>query len=183
MLGICFVDVQNDFMLSDGALPVPGAEKLIRRLNYLLTWAKEQEHPFWFTQDNHRLSDSELLPIGPFPPHCIVKTFGQSNIMELPTDGGTVFLKRCYDVWDRQLGMPNELEICLSSLRITTMLLAGVATDYCVKAAAIGFAQRGVKVTVLSDMTAGVAKESTDMAIKEMLEQGIKYLPFEKALL
>lgn len=52
----------------------------------------------------------------------------------------------------------------------------GVATDYCVKAAALGLAERGYRVAVLEDAIAGIADEGIALAWTEMGNAGIERL-------
>lgn len=50
----------------------------------------------------------------------------------------------------------------------------GVATDYCVEAAALGLAERGYAVTVLTDAVAGITKEGVDRALGAMRAAGVE---------
>lgn len=48
----------------------------------------------------------------------------------------------------------------------------GVATDYCVKAAALGLRERGIGTTVLTDAVRGITPDGTEQAIVEMVRVG-----------
>jgi nicotinamidase/pyrazinamidase len=50
----------------------------------------------------------------------------------------------------------------------------GVATDYCVRAAALGLAERGYRTTLLSDAVAGITPEGTAAALDEMARAGVR---------
>lgn len=50
----------------------------------------------------------------------------------------------------------------------------GVATDYCVRAAALGLAERGFRTTLLIDAVAGITKDGVDQALAAMIEAGVK---------
>ena len=50
----------------------------------------------------------------------------------------------------------------------------GVATDYCVRAAALGLRERGFEATVLTDAIRGITPEGTDRALAEMREAGCR---------
>jgi nicotinamidase/pyrazinamidase len=54
------------------------------------------------------------------------------------------------------------------------LFVYGVATDYCVKAAALGLAQRGFRVTLLADAVAGITPEGTRGALDEMVAAGVR---------
>jgi nicotinamidase/pyrazinamidase len=49
----------------------------------------------------------------------------------------------------------------------------GVATDYCVRGAALGFAERGYRVTLLADAVAGITPEGIAAALDEMRRAGV----------
>jgi len=54
------------------------------------------------------------------------------------------------------------------------MVVYGVATDYCVKAAALGLAERGYRTTLLTDAVAGITDEGTRAALDAMTAKGVK---------
>ncbi len=54
------------------------------------------------------------------------------------------------------------------------LVVYGVATDYCVKAAALGLAQRGYRVTLLENGIAGITPEGTRGALDEMAAAGVR---------
>jgi nicotinamidase/pyrazinamidase len=56
---------------------------------------------------------------------------------------------------------------------VTTVDVCGIATDHCVRATALDAVREGFAVTVLADLTVGVASESTAAAIEEMRAAGV----------
>ncbi|MDQ3735097.1 MAG: isochorismatase family protein [Actinomycetota bacterium] len=52
--------------------------------------------------------------------------------------------------------------------------IAGIATDYCVRQTALDAARLGFRTRVLTDLIAGVAKESSTAAIEEFRAAGIR---------
>ncbi len=54
------------------------------------------------------------------------------------------------------------------------MVVFGVATDYCVKAAALGLAERGYRTALLTDAIAGITPAGTDAAIEAMQRAGVR---------
>lgn len=50
----------------------------------------------------------------------------------------------------------------------------GVATDYCVKAAALGLAERGYRTALLTDAVAGITPEGTQAALAAMTAAGVR---------
>jgi nicotinamidase/pyrazinamidase len=54
------------------------------------------------------------------------------------------------------------------------LVVFGVATDYCVKAAALGLAERGYKTALLTDAIAGITAEGTQAALAAMERAGVR---------
>lgn len=52
--------------------------------------------------------------------------------------------------------------------------VVGIATDHCVKATALDAARQGFRTTVLLDLTAGVAEETTQRALEELRAAGVE---------
>ncbi len=50
----------------------------------------------------------------------------------------------------------------------------GVATDYCVKAAALGLAERGYRTALITDAIAGITPEGTRAALDQMAAAGVR---------
>ncbi len=83
------VDTQRDFCDPDGALFVPGAERLAIRENWdrLIQAAAAVGARHLATQDDHQLSDAEIDPDSPdfrttYPPHCMRGTPGAEHVSE-----------------------------------------------------------------------------------------------------
>ena len=51
---------------------------------------------------------------------------------------------------------------------IDDVVVVGIATDHCVRATALDAAGAGFRTTVLLDLCAGVAQETTDAALEEL---------------
>jgi nicotinamidase-related amidase len=190
MLSLGFVDVQNDFMLPEGKLYVPGAEKIIRRLSYLLSWARSKsedgEHTLaiFHTCDEHLPEDAEFeVNGGQFPFHCMKNTFGQSVILEL-SFSHRPFVKRCYDIWDEKYGQPERFQRWLGAVeekdRIDNVLLAGLVGNICVKACAIGLRKRNIDVSIIEDSVVWMAVDESNnekICRKELVAWGVKFIP------
>ncbi len=62
----------------------------------------------------------------------------------------------------------------LEALDITEVDVAGIATDYCVRASALDARASGYSVRVLTDLVAGVAPESSAAALAELSAAGVE---------
>ena len=179
------IDTQFDFISRDGALSVPGAEEIRGNLKTLTDYAVNNGIKIIASADAHVPNDKEFEV---FPPHCVQNTSGQKKIEET-TIAATVVLKndasgaaqvddienadqillekQTYDVFTN----PNAPGI-FEAAGGDEYIIYGVATDYCVKAAAVGLLERGYKVTVVKDAIAAVAPETGDESIALMEEMG-----------
>jgi nicotinamidase/pyrazinamidase len=57
---------------------------------------------------------------------------------------------------------------------ITSVDVCGIATDYCVRASALDARKLGLEVQVLSNLITGVAPDSSDAALQELVANGCK---------
>jgi len=169
------VDMQNDFVMANGKLPVTGAESLIKPVNEFLnsvdfdtTIATFDTH---YRETYKKTEESKL-----FPPHCLYGTKG----WELAVDVRGNFLHPChkvlknqFDVWEK----PNSMQKALTGFdpKSTDVYVMGVASDFCVKYAIVGYLQRGYSVFVLQDLCRGINKQIDDV-VKEFNNKNIKLI-------
>jgi nicotinamidase/pyrazinamidase len=157
------VDTQADFMLPEGKLYVPGAEKLIPNLRGLTAFGAEHGIPVVSSVDAHLESDSEFKQ---YPPHCLAGTPGQEKV------AGTV-LSGHFTVPNREINLPEDMsrfrqvivekqdvdvftnpniELLLARFAgDREIILYGVVTEICVDRAARGLIQRGRHVHLVTD--------------------------------
>lgn len=194
------VDTQHDFMDRDGALYVHGSEDIKPRLRELTEYANRRGIRKGKSADRHFGSDPEMQANGgTFPFHCMDGTYGQLSIPEtesnnpmfienrrymedeiaraLRHEGELVFEKQHYDVFTN----PNT-EIILLALRPDRIVVYGVATDYCDKAAALGMRRLGFGVYLVEDAIRAVTPEGGEVALKEMYAAGVNRTTTEEVL-
>ncbi len=134
-----------------------------------------------------------------FPDHCVKGTPGWlkiagtlppkfrfvPNVHEAPIDSivdevlrgdtqGVYFEKEVYSLFANPLAerfVRALVEKCGSA---PEFVVFGVATDYCVKAAALGLAERGYRTVLLTDAVAGITPEGVDTAFEEMRRAGVR---------
>lgn len=197
-MGFVFIDIdtQYDFVMPEGALYVPGAENLIPNFERLYALAEERGIPVVATMDAHTPDDPEFEEYG-FPPHCVKGTPGQLKIpatvregaVIVPREGGAapdelppqlVIEKVAFSVFTNPLAAELLVKTIpeLAGMRIgqPEYVVFGVATDYCVKAAALGLAGQGAKVWVVQDAIAPVERETGEKALAEMEAAGVRFI-------
>ena len=167
-MSIVFVDVdtQFDFLLPAGALYVPGAERIIPTVAKLNRYAVAHGIPLVSTVDAHQEVDPEFLE---WPPHCVKGTLGQRKAPETVL-GQPVLEKRAIDIFSDQ-------ELLRSVLRLNgaEFLVYGVATEYCVRQAALGLrSATGKPVTIVIDAIEGISPEGAEETIRDLIARGCR---------
>lgn len=182
------IDTQFDFMHPEGSLYVPEAKTLLPQLKALLDYASAQQIPVLASVDAHHADDPEFAQ---FPPHCVVGTAGQQKVdatlieksLTLPNQtvellpvllaqvDAVILEKTVFDVF----GNPNT-ESLLKTLGSQEAIVFGVATDYCVKAAALGLKARGLQVKVVQDAVKAVTPAGEQATFEAFAEAGIEWV-------
>ncbi len=182
-IGLLLIDPQNDFVRADGALSVPGAEALRPVWAQLLSAARRVDMAIVGSADAHAPDDSEFTVYG-FPSHCVAGTLGAAYVAEaelagpllgfdaaIPSDARElVIAKQSFDVWDSPL--TERLLADYQTKGIDAWAVAGVATDYCVKAAVLGLRARNYPVYLLTDAIEGVTQAGAAAALAQMADAG-----------
>jgi len=190
---VAFVDVdtQVDFMDPKGNLYVPGAEVLVENLRALVNLALKRRIPLLSSVDTHVPDDPEFKV---FPPHCVRGTPGHAKIREttvsdsrwvgmrpenvsLKPGQALLIEKHIYSLFDN----PNTPGI-LAQLDAGEYVVFGVATDYCVRAAALGLREHGLKTTVITDAIKPVTEEGGRKAREEMRNAGVRFATTQEVL-
>jgi nicotinamidase/pyrazinamidase len=174
------VDTQFDFLFPAGALYVPGAERLLPAFARLNHYAAKHAIPLISTTDAHSENDPEFRS---WPPHCVAGTLGQSkacetlleNCTRLSTgDGASIEIRDQIIVEKQALDVftnPN-FGALLERLAADRYVVYGVATDYCVRCAAMGLIGTGKPVTLLTDAIAAVNAEDGRRVLAEFTARG-----------
>lgn len=195
MRALLLVDIQNDF-LPGGALAVPRGDKIIPVVQrtmaaFPLTIATQDWHPAdhgsFASQHPGRnigdVVDLNGLPQVLWPDHCIEKTRGAELAGQLQaTRIARVFHKGTDRTVDSYSGFFDNgrrkstgLDAYLRDQDVSELYIAGLATDYCVKATALDARQLGFDTYVILDAIRGVelAPGDCDRALEEMRQAGV----------
>ncbi len=179
------VDVQNDFADPAGSLHVPGGEDVVAPIDALVTEALEAGAAVLYTQDWHPPVTPHFASHGGiWPDHCVQGTWGAELHPGLHVrgpivrkgangeDGYSGFTMR-----DPRSGetMPTELERMLRERHIERLVIAGLATDYCVRATARDALALGYATVVPRGLIRAVDLQpgDGDRAIAEMASEGV----------
>ncbi len=166
------VDVQNDFC-PGGALAADGGD----RLSPVIEQAAARVGTLVATRDVHPADHVSFSARGgPWPPHCVAGSVGAElhpSVSALPFD----------IVQDKEAGRDREqysgfdgtpLAGLLRERGVRRVEIAGLATDYCVRATALDAIREGFETTVLTDAVAAIDAGDGDRALAEIRAAGGK---------
>lgn len=182
MRALVIVDVQNDFC-EGGSLAVAGGAAVARAITDLLAGPGGARYDHIVaTLDFHVDPGTHFSPepdyVSSWPVHCVADSAGAQLHPDLDTgriDG--IFRKgeytAAYSGFEGSTEAGESLQRWLTERTVTEVDVTGIATDYCVLATAADAAAAGFRTTVLLDLTAGVAEDTTAAAIESMRAAGI----------
>ena len=189
------VDTQADFMLPGGNLYVPGAEQIIPNLVRLLEFARVHGITVVSSADAHSATDEEFRQ---FPPHCVKGTPGQKKLPETLLERWTVlpnekqsppaqdeiFPCRQWILEKQKFDLFTNVHAAslLEKLMAGQYVVFGVATEYCVRAAALGLLERGRPVAVVEDAIREIEAGTGRAALQEMQNAGARLLQTQDVL-
>ena len=182
------VDVQRDFC-EGGSLAVSGGNDVaaavadvLRHNDYACVAATQD----WHVDPRDHFSDAPDF-VATWPPHCRVGTAGAELHPALPADLiDATFHKgehaAAYSGFEgttdadagAESGPGTEVGLAdwLRERGVTELDVVGIATDHCVRATALDAVGAGFRTRVLLDLTAGVARESTERTLAELRAAG-----------
>src|SRR3954454_12215404 len=181
------VDVQNDFC-EGGSLEVSGGAQVASDIGELLHhWTRGDDrapaYDVVVASKDHHIDPGHHWSREPdyaesWPVHCQVGTDGEAfhpNLDPQPFDA--IFLKgnheAAYSAFEGRTVDGAALADWLRERGVTELEVCGIATDHCVRATALDAASEGFATTVLLDLCAGVAPDTTQAALAAMREAGV----------
>jgi nicotinamidase/pyrazinamidase len=162
------VDVQNDFADPKGSLYVRRGEEVVPFANREIVRASDAGAMVVYTQDWHpQVTPHFEKDGGIWPVHCVRGTWGaefhpalrvpeDAPIVRKGEDGGDGYSG--FSVRDPESGdiHATVLESILRKQGVDTLVIAGLATDYCVVETALDAIRLGHRATVLVDAVRAV---------------------------
>jgi nicotinamidase/pyrazinamidase len=181
------VDVQNDFADPAGGLSVTGGDAIVPIVDREIARATTEGALVVATQDWHPPTTPHFAKDGGiWPVHCVAGTWGAElhPALALPEDAPRV--RKGANGEDGYSGftmrdpisgetIATKLEALLRDADIERVVVAGLATDYCVKATALDAVRLGFETHVLTDAIAAVDLEPGDgeRALEQMRAAGV----------
>jgi nicotinamidase/pyrazinamidase len=180
------VDVQNDFADPAGSLAVQGGPAVVAAVDALVAEAEARGALVVYTQDWHPPHTPHFAQDGgTWPVHCVAGTWGAALHPDLRQagpvvrkgvggeDGSSGFTMR--DPVSGETG-PTALASLLKEQGIARLVVAGLATDYCVRATVLDALALGYAVQVPRAAVAAVDLERGDgeRALAELQAAGAR---------
>lgn len=188
------IDVQNDFC-PGGALAVPGGDKIVPKINALMTDFKE----IILTQDWHPAGHSSFASEHPgkapfetvemeygtqvlWPDHCVQGSHGGAFHPDLDTAPAHLIIRKGMSLkidsysafFENDRATHTGLDGYLQTRGITRLVMVGLATDFCVQFSALDAAKLGYRVTVRRDLCRAIDLDgSLAQAEVAMREAGV----------
>jgi nicotinamidase/pyrazinamidase len=182
---LIIVDVQNDFC-EGGSLAVAGGAAVARSISSLLAGSGHGYDHVVATKDFHIDPGSHFADHPDYartwPAHCVAGSPGAEFHPELATGPiEAVFRKgahaAAYSGFEGATEDGTALADWLRARAVDSVDVAGIATDYCVRATAADAAANGFRTRVLLGLTAGVAPGTTAEAITGLRDAGVEVSP------
>jgi nicotinamidase/pyrazinamidase len=180
------IDVQNDFC-EGGSLAVTGGAAVAAALtthlrahrgDYAVVAASRDWHidpgPHFAADPDYRAS---------WPVHCVAGSPGAAFHPDLDTALIDVVVSKgqhaaAYSAFEGRVGGTGAdpdgppLADVLAQAGIDSVVVAGIATDYCVLASALDALRAGFPTVVRTDLVAGVAEQTSRLALAEIVSAG-----------
>jgi len=201
---LLIVDAQNDFC-QGGALEVKGGDKVIEPLNRMVAFFTERNGRVVATQDWHPENHAsfaashkgknpyEMIDLGEvrnqilWPKHCVQGSPGAEFHKDLDMRPVNFIIRKGFrrDIDSYSAFFENDhktstgLNGLFSSLSVKTVVIGGLATDYCVFYSALDAAALGYKTIVLSDAVCGIdiPAGSIEQALRLLEKAGVIAIP------
>ncbi|EQM81637.1 isochorismatase family protein [Microbacterium maritypicum] len=180
---LLIVDVQNDFT-EDGALAVAGGDAVAAAVTAFLAahtgdYAVIIASRDWHDADGDNGGHFADAPdyVDSWPVHCVAGTTGAAYDPLLATDAVTHHVLKgqgrpAYSMFEGQTEAGETVGAILTAAGVLSADVVGLATDHCVRASALDAIAHGVRVRILTDLVAGVAAETSDAALAELVHAG-----------
>ncbi|MGF9661503.1 isochorismatase family protein [Arthrobacter crystallopoietes] len=200
---LVIVDVQNDFC-EGGALGVEGGAQVAADLSEHLENNAAGYDFVVATQDWHvdpgsHFSDDPDF-VDSWPRHCVAGSKGAQLHPELDTEPIDAYFRKgafeaAYSGFEGVLAPEDEvatgdlddedsdaaedvisLDDWLRQNDVDEVVIAGIATDYCVRATALDAVQAGYTTSVLLPLTAGINAERVTASVAELEDNGVEVI-------
>ncbi len=179
---LLIVDVQPTFC-EGGSLPVEGGNAVAHAVAEYASLHRDRYDALVTTQDWHvdpgtHFSDDPDY-VDTWPPHAVAGSEEAELHPALSELYPEVSVRKgenqaAYSGFEGLDGEGKPLASILAELEITQVDVVGLAESHCVRATALDAVRHGLRVRVLTDLTAPVTPEQGEAARREMADAGVE---------
>lgn len=160
---LIIIDMLNDFVRQGAPLEVPATRDILPNIAREIEQARSSGNPVIYVCDTHAAGDREFVKFG-WPAHGVRGSEGDRIVKELePGEGDIIVEKTTYSSFYN-----TRLDELIGALGIDSVRLTGCVTHICILFTAYEASLRDLKVAVVGDGIAGLAKEDHDAALRIM---------------
>jgi nicotinamidase/pyrazinamidase len=184
---LVIVDLQNDFC-EGGSLAVAGGAEVARRVSEHVVAHHEEYAAIVATADWHEDPGAHFSTdpdfVDSWPAHCRVGSDGAlfhpaaepalEHVQAIFRKGHHSAAYSGFEGFTVEADRKVALADWLRDRAIEQVDVVGIATDHCVRATALDSADEGFETTVLLDLTAAVAPDTTKAALAELAAAGVE---------
>ena len=180
------VDAQLDFLYPAGALYVPRAERIVKSLGELTSFAAANHFPIVSTADAHTENDPEFKT---WKPHCVAGTTGQQKAaltllngrLVLSSEPGSLDALRSRVKDAPQIVVEKQSIDCFTNPNLRPLLdllgaeryvVYGVVTEFCVRCAAFGLLHTGARVELVTDAIQSLSESEGQNIMEQFQSKG-----------
>lgn len=183
---LIIVDVQNDFC-PGGALAVPEGDQIVPIINRYIEKFVSKNAIVIASRDWHPKNHISFKAYGGvWPVHCVQNSWGASFHPMLKLSEDVIIISKAFEpeIEAYSCFQGTELDKILREKGVKRIFVAGLATDYCVKATVLDALKLGYEVYVMADAIKGVniRPEDSEEAINEMVKANARLASFNQLI-
>ncbi|MCK5738245.1 bifunctional nicotinamidase/pyrazinamidase [bacterium] len=183
---LILVDIQNDFC-PEGALAVTDGDAVVAPANQLIDYFEKKQWPIILTRDWHPVDHISFQENGGiWPVHCVAGTPGAAFHPDIKIPENAIYINKATETnTEAYSGFSGtELESILKKKGISRLVIAGLATDYCVKLTVVDAKKLGIETIVVKEgiRAVNIKPEDGVNAIAEMENSGAKMMTVAEIL-
>lgn len=171
---LLIIDMQNDFVMPGGSLPVPGARDIIPGVVDILTLFRKAHLPVFHVLRLHRASgvDVEITRREIFrrTPFAVEGTRGAAVIEELVPIEGEYRVKKTR----MSAFFDTDLDLMLRTLGIDSLFITGIQTPNCIRTTAFDAMAYNYQVFLVRDAVTAKNREIHEANLFDMQNIGIR---------
>jgi len=177
---LIIIDMQNDFVLPDGAVCVAGAAATVPRISRLLSHFRQHKRPVFHVIREYRADGSDVDGFRK-------ESFASGKTFVVPGTSGCEIVEPLQPTADEyrlvkprfSAFMQTPLDMMLRRLAITELVVCGTQYPNCIRATVLDAVSLDYQVTLVTDATSAQTTEIAAVNIVDIANIGVTCLSTE----